>query len=52
MILSDKIEIKVSRRNINKIKKILNNDKIKIDDIVFISPGDLTNGSHFKIKNT
>jgi hypothetical protein len=50
MILSDKIEIKVSRRNINKIKKILNNDKIKIDDIVFISPGDLTNGSHFKIK--
>jgi hypothetical protein len=34
MIITEKIEIKVSRKNVNKVREFLNNDKIKIDDTV------------------
>ena len=50
MIITDKIEIKVSRKNLNKIREYLNSSKIKIDDIVFIPTKYLSNGSHYKIK--
>lgn len=50
MIITEKVEIKVSRKNVNKIREILNNNEIKINDIVFILTKNLSEGSHFKVK--
>lgn len=47
MILTDKIKIKVSKRVFSHYKHFYNN--IKINDIIYIKPEELSIGSHVKI---
>jgi Zn finger protein HypA/HybF involved in hydrogenase expression len=49
MILTDKVKIKLHNKNINYYKKIIN-EKLKINDIIEISPYNLLKGSHIKIE--
>ena len=48
MILSDKIEIKISRKTITHFRKI--GYEIKLNDIIYVNPNQLPKGSHIKIR--
>lgn len=49
MIISKEVKIKVSARNINKIKDFLKIDTIKINDIVEVPINIISDGSHVKV---
>jgi len=49
MLITKEVIIKLNNRNIEHYKKILNNDKLNINDNVNVSIEDVTKGSHVEV---